>query len=91
MTTLKTLDEAIALVMSVSGVASLAELEAVADQLLAFRDSTEFDNFDDDYQFSAALSGVSSRIINHADRPRRTEEQIRQARTRGKRPGVMSF
>ncbi|WP_424950322.1 hypothetical protein [Deinococcus sp.] len=91
MTTLKTLDEAIALAMSVSGEASLAELEAVADQLLAFRDSTEFNNFDDDFQFSRALSKVSSRIINHADRPRRTEEQLRQARKGGKRPGVMSF
>ena len=90
MTTLKTLDEAIALAMSVSGVAPLAELEAVADQLLAFRDSTEL-NFDDDYQLSGALSGVSSRIINHADRPRRTEEQLRQAQKGGKRSSVMSF
>ena len=90
MTTLKTLDEAIVLATSVCGVASLAELEAVADQLLVFRDSTEL-NFDDDYQLRGALSGISSRIINHADRPRRTEEQLRQARRGGKRTGVMSF
>lgn len=90
MTTLKTLDEAIALAISVCGVASLAGLEAVADQLLVFRDSTEL-NFDDDYQLREALSGISSRIINHADRPRRTEEQLRQARKGGKRSGVMSF
>ena len=79
MTTLKTLDEAVDLAMRMSSSAPLAKLEVVADQLRAFRDSTEL-SFDNGYQLMAAMNGVASCIINHADRPRLTEEQIRKAR-----------
>ena len=76
--------------MNIKSDAPLPELEIVADQLQVFRDSNKL-NFDDDYQPNGAPSKVSSRIINHVDRPRRTDEEIRQARKRGKRSGVMSF
>ena len=44
MTTLKTLDEALALMRSVGYITPLPELGAVADQLRAFRDNTELSN-----------------------------------------------
>ena len=84
MTTLKTLDEAVFLVMSVGYTTPLPELKAVADQLRAFSDSTEL-NFDDDYQLAGAMTGVASYILHHADRPRLIQAQIRKARKNTRR------
>ena len=84
---LKSVQDVIELTMQMSGERVLAELEQAADAVSAFSKKTRL-NTDDRYQVNAALSGLSSRIINHPERVRLTPRPAR----RGRQPvGYLSF
>ncbi len=84
---LKSVVDVIELTRQMSGDRSLAELERAADAISRYSKSAKLSPVDQ-YQVRAALSGLSSKIINHAQRVR---IEAPPPPRKGERRGYMSF